>query len=139
MAKKFTEEEYRKIVEIADKYFVQKKLVVAPVIIKYIYDDLFSDKTVENEKVRGLSQELSLIAFPKSRDWAHDQFVEKEKKYYWKSKKTDKNGLFKTIIEHTVGYPTDSYYINANPAAFTESEIREWGYNPDMFDREEVE
>ncbi|WP_338348617.1 hypothetical protein, partial [Fructobacillus evanidus] len=127
MNKKFTEEEYRKIAEIADLYFEQHKSEAVIVNLKNIYDYIFYNETVESEKIKDLNQELLLIALPKYRDWAHDQFVEKEKKYYWKSKKTDRNGLRKTIIEHPIGYPTDSYFINARPGAFTESEIREWG------------
>lgn len=135
MTKKFTEEEYQKIVEIADKYFEQQKSTVTPVVIRYIYNDLFSDKTVENEKIRGLSQEVVLIALPKTRDWAHEKFVEKEKKYYWEYKKKDDEGYAWGLqkLNGLIKLRFIKYSL------LTKKEVIEAGYNPDMFDKKEVE
>ncbi|CAK1254612.1 hypothetical protein R55227_BLOPHJLP_01639 [Fructobacillus tropaeoli] len=140
MTKKFTEKEYQKIVKIADNQIKEhnKSVVTATSsFLEIIRREC--QKIIDYDKLWDLEQEFIIICLPKYRDWAHEKFVDEEKKYYWKSKKKDKEGLFKTIVEHNLGYPTDSYYINANPCAFTESEIREWGYNPDMFDKEEAE
>ncbi|MGQ2227166.1 hypothetical protein ACT5YR_07925, partial [Fructobacillus fructosus] len=92
MTKKFTEEEYQKIVEIADKYFEQHKELAVTVNLKNIYDYIFYNETVEKLKIGRLNQELVLIALPKSRALAHEQFVEKEKEYYWRYKKKDEDG-----------------------------------------------
>ncbi|MCK8626681.1 hypothetical protein [Fructobacillus cardui] len=137
MTKKFTEEEYQKIVEIADAYFGQHKSEVATVNLKNIYDYIYYNETVESEKIKDLNQELALIALPKSRDWAHEQFVEKEKKYHWRYKKTDEDGeawyLMKDfgliVLECTANWHD----------MLTEKEIIEAGYNPDMYEKEEVE
>ncbi|MFC4761049.1 hypothetical protein [Fructobacillus durionis] len=139
MTKKFTEEEYQKITEIADLYFDQQKLMVATFNLKNIYHYISYNEIVESEKARELSQELALIALPKSRDWAHEQFVDKEKKYYWSSKESF-DGRFKVLIKNSDGYPMDAFYESPiNSDGFTELEVREACYNPDMFDKEEVE
>lgn len=137
MTKKFTEEEYHKIVDIADKNFEQHKELAVTVNLKNIYDYIFYNETVESKKIKDLNQELALIALPKSRDWAYEQYVEKEKKYLWKSKNADKNGKEVFITVGSEGYPSLETDITWH--ALTEREIRKWGYNPDMFDREEVE
>lgn len=137
MTKKFTEAEYQKIVEIADLYFEQHKSLGAPVNLKNIYDYISYNELVESKKIKDLNQELVLIALPKSRDWAHDQFVEKEKKYYWRYKKLDEDGesyyLFDDFGIITLEMNAGCYM------PFTEKEVIEAGYNPDMFDKEEVE
>ncbi|USS92014.1 hypothetical protein [Fructobacillus americanaquae] len=135
MTKKFTEEEYQKIVEIADKRLANREYVVST-IVKDIYVDVFYELN-NADKVKELNQELALISIPKSRDWAHEQFVEKEKKYYWRYKKTDEDGDFYYLIKDF------GLIILDCPANWheklTETEIIEAGYNPDMFEREEVE
>ena len=135
--KKFTEEEYQKIVDIADKYFEQHKELAVTVNLKNIYAYISYNQTVEGEKITNLNQELALIALPKSRDWAHDQFVEKEKKYLWKYKKTDEDGnawhLEKDSGLIVLGFPSKTFDL------FTKTEIIEAGYNPNMFYKEEVE
>ncbi|KMK52612.1 hypothetical protein FEFB_16600 [Fructobacillus sp. EFB-N1] len=84
-----------------------------------------------------MNQELALIALPKSRDWAHEQFVEKEKNYIWKYKKTDEDGdtwyLEKDSGLIVPGLPSKTF------DSFTEKEVIEAGYNPDMYDKKEVE
>ncbi|CAK1237509.1 hypothetical protein [Fructobacillus cardui] len=66
--------------------------------------------------------------------------MEKEKKYIWRSKKTTSEGYSITLIRFTEGMiMTVVNNMIFKPDWLTESEIREWGYNPDMFYREEVE
>lgn len=142
MTEKFTEEEYQKIVEIADKYFDKHKELAVTVNLKSIYEYIFYNGIVEKEKIRKLNQEFALIALPKSRDWAHEQFVDKEKKYYWRHKKNDKDGdsVYLDIDAYGVMAPHSfySHQIDYCPA-FTEKEIIEAGYNPDYYWKEEVE
>ena len=139
--KKFTEEEYQKIVDIADKYFEQHKELAVTVNLKNIYDYIFYNETVESKKIKDLNQELVLIALPKYRDWAHDQFVEPEKKYYWRRKKNDKDGdsVYLDIDVYGVMAPHSFYSNQIDYQAFTESEVIEAGYNPDYYWKEEVE
>lgn len=112
---KFTEEQYQNIVRTyksSSEYISSIRLV-----LDYI------------DELNSLSFEKALaIANPLTREWAHDKFVEKEKKYYWKL-----NGLY-LIKDRLDGSIIFDSYKNL----FTESEIKAWGYNPEMFDREEV-
>lgn len=141
MTKKFTEAEYQKIVEIADR-----RLNNTSVIEVYILDNIYLDvqKSSTNEeqnKFKELNQQLALIAIPKSRDWAHEQFVEKGKKYRWRHKKNDNEGdpVYIDIDDYGVMAPHSFYSHQIDCQAFTESEVIEAGYNPDYYWKEEVE
>ncbi|CAK1237487.1 hypothetical protein [Fructobacillus cardui] len=138
MTKKFTEEEYQKIVEIADKYFDQHKELAVTVNLKNIYDYIFYNETVEKLKIGRLNQELIAIALPKTREWAHDHFVEKEKKYYWRHKKTDKLGK-RWYLSKQSGLVSLNAKDKSGAYPFTESKIRSWGYDVDMYEKKEVE
>lgn len=133
MSKKFTQEEYRKIVELHDKqdFSVDGTLDV----INYFVHNISRARDID------INRALA-IANPITREWSHDQFVEKEKKYYWTSKKQDGNGHFsrlyrsgKMVSGYAITKPKDN--IDSDEQ-LTEFEIKEWGYNPEMFDREEV-
>ena len=83
------------------------------------------------------------LANPLTREWAHDKFVEKEKKYYWNSIKTDLAGhhsrLLRAENDNVTAYSRDELANNINEdEQLTESEIKAWGFNPEMFDREEI-
>jgi hypothetical protein len=85
-------------------------------------------------------EEIVAIANPLTREWAHEQYVEKEKKYYWISKNPLPNGKFRVLVKSSESYPLEMFYPSSKPCTpFTESEVREACYNPDMFDREEVD
>lgn len=119
MSNKFTEEQYQKIIEKWDgeiSYIEATKAVVSYLAV----EDLGYS----------ISNQALALANPLTREWAHDQFVEKEKKYYWISNKNNAFGL----------YETDGVVLlkATDWAPLTESEIKSWGYNPEMFDKEEV-
>lgn len=118
MSKKFKEEQYQKIVEIWNNEFSYTEG------IKEVFN------YIQKEKLANTVYESAALANPLTRDWAHDQFVEKEKKYYWISNKNNAFGL----------YETDGVVLlkATDWAPLTESEIKAWEYNPEMFDREEV-
>ena len=136
MTKKFTEEEYQKIAEIADQE-LNKTGLIALIKLQRIYERVQeSASSKEHNHFRDMNQELALIALPKSRDWAHEQFVEKEKKYGWRYKKNDKDGeIYYLARVDGLILPRPIIF----PHTFTEKEVIEAGYNLDMFDREEVE
>lgn len=119
MSKKFTEEQYKKIIkewENATSYTKGTKAV-----IDYLeYEDLGS-----------IADEALAIANPLTREWAHEQFVEKENKYYWKL-----NGLYlrKDYSDSSIIFDSHMY-----KHSLTETDIKEWGYNPEIFDKEEVD
>lgn len=116
MTKKFTEEQYQEIVETQEELFFNNVLNVGR-DGEYLYDSLKTElkRFISNNDL----EEVALAIFnPLTRDWAHERFVKKEKKYYWRYKKKDDDGY---------------------DESFTEKEIIEAGYNPDMFDKKEVE
>ncbi|CAK1224423.1 hypothetical protein R55214_HHFBAMCI_01713 [Fructobacillus evanidus] len=86
------------------------------------------------------NQEIMAIANPATREEAKEKYVEKEKKYHWISKKRFNNGEYKVLVKSSDGHPIDMYHPSSKPCdSFTETEVREGCYNPDMFEREEVE
>lgn len=113
MTEKFTEEQYQKIVKSND------------------------DKA---------SMELFItlaIANPLTREWAHEQFVEEEKKYYWTSKDGTKSGkmhrrLYKGGFSKIHDIYIEDRYPKSENEELTKSEVMSSVYNPDMFDREEA-
>lgn len=129
---KFTEEQYQKIVsawDFEDTYAEATQAVV----------DVISVFTTEL-----LQDEALALANPVTREWAHEQFVEKEKKYYWTGSKENNDGFVKRLYKYGDGMIVDhsirkEYTDKAEDEQLTESEIREWGYNPEMFNKEEVE
>lgn len=131
MSKKFTEEQYQKIVDLQEidyKFsiledngglsFWRGLINVEPDLAVFVGTNKLLD-------------ELAALANPLTREWAHEQFVEKEKKYYWYLKSNNDFGLQHDGI--TINIALNK--INE----LTKSEIREWGYNPEMFDKEEVD
>ena len=132
MSKKFTEEQYQKIVDAWEE----------------TYDYVLSVKNViETVESFGEVYELQIgealaLANAVSTEWAHEQFVEKEKRYVWHSNKNNVLGkslrLFKDAFQAVRAFPANQSDKVTKDEHLTESEIREWGYNPEMFDREEV-
>lgn len=125
MTKKFTEEQYQKIVEIGDEYH-DGRLKKTEVLLDYMYDDFGFNGGEDTEP---LDQALAL-ANPITREWAHDKFVEKEKRYIWKL-----NGLY--LVKST---GDGSIFFGSHDAsmALSTSQVMEWGFNPKMFNKEEV-
>ncbi|CAK1226641.1 hypothetical protein R82265_HNDDMDAM_00098 [Fructobacillus cardui] len=140
MTKKFTEEQYRAIAKAGDKaanevYGLIDSRVDYEELLRMEApnqdNDFYSEFTLYN-------QQIMAIANPLTRDWAHEQFVEKERKYIWQLKPLfdDDDEIYLKEYENGI----ISYTINSNHASpLTESKVREWGYNPDMFNRERVE
>lgn len=140
MTKKFTEEEYQKIVGIANHLLSNRSVIELSTLDGIYFQIQNSSNADERNKFKELNQELALIALPKSRDWAHEQFVEPEKKYYWISKKRLPTGQYKFLWKNRDGLPYGVLATTpSKPDAFTEAEVHEACYDPDMFDKEEVE
>lgn len=134
MSKKFTEEQYQNIIKvwcIGDTYTESTKLV-----IDYI--------STQDRDIRYMAGEALALANPASRELAHEQFVEKEKKYVWSSKKADRDSNVLTLYIDEYGMVSTSYRkvyeknLHNENMLITETEIKEWGYNPELFDKEEV-
>ena len=123
MSNKFTEEQYNKIVKAWDFEDTYAEATQAVIDVIYVFTTEF------------LQDEALAIANPLTREWAHEQFVDKEKKYYWSTKKKSKKGKPMTLLKSAGGIAQ----VIGQKHALTETEIREWGYNPEMFDKEEVD
>ena len=130
---KFTEEQYQEIINF-DSFKTVYRLGLV---------DSFVGEIIPFISNNDLQQEAMALANPLTREWAHDKFVEKEKKYYWNSIKTDLIGNHSRLYRGDNG--NVSAYSRYEPAndgkdeRLTESEIKSWGYNPEMLDREEVQ
>ena len=131
---KFTEEQYQKIViawDFEDTYAEATQAVIDVISVFGGTEDL--------------QDEALAIANPLTREWAHEQYVEKEKRYVWTSKKPCYKDLYKRLFMSSRGYVTDFVIIAdeklkvSEDAYLTETEVRNYGYNPEMFDKEEVE
>lgn len=115
---KFTEEQYRGIIKAWRSERIYQNSTQA--VIDYLIDDI-------NVSVTDFGAEALALANPTTRDLVYDKYVEKEKKYYWKL-----NGLFlvKSVSDGSL------YFDKDDGDSLSESEIREWGFNPEMFDKE---
>lgn len=142
---KFTEEQYQEIIK-ATKSIVDSgdmRLMGANAGIS-VHGKLLNNKIARFLPFRSLENEIMAIVNPLTRDWAHDKFVEKEKKYFWTSKKANSSGKNKRLFWQMSSKSVRDYFtIDENnfddSEQLTESEIKSWGYNPEMFDREEVQ
>ena len=145
MSKKFTEEQYQEIINIWNngQDFDDTILSVSDYARKlnarlnYEYGDDVYDYS-----------EAILLSLPNSREWAHKQFVEKEKQYVWTSKKPYykdfykrlymvSNGLSKGV--NGIGIAAYEKFNVSKDEYLTETEVRNNGYNPEMFDKEEAD
>lgn len=141
---KFTEEQYQRIVEIADEYQSKSAFgIIGGTTQKSIGTEFYGTELCAEIDFYDNAKEIMAIVNPLTREWAHDKFVEKGKKYYWTGKKEDNTGFVKRLYKDDDGMIVDSG-IRKNDTdktedeQLTESEIKTWGYNPEMFDREEV-
>ena len=115
---KFTKEQYQKIIDAWDLEDTYAEATQAVVDVISVFTSRLQDEALA-------------IANPVTREWAHEKFVEKEKKYLWTNKNIERIGLCE---EDGVILPKLGHWQK-----LTESEIKAWGYNPEMFDKEEVE
>ena len=141
---KFTEEQYQKIVDMFEKANDEYNMgFLNPNVVVFFQEKIFR----EFGKVIHLVEDwrtIVAIANPLTREWAHEQFVEKEKKYVWTSKKMSSDGTRLRLQNTGTNGVVHAYGKFKDRKAdwtehLTESEVKEWGYNPEMFDKEEVE
>ena len=138
---KFTEEQYQKIVEVFEKVNDEYNMgFLNPNVVTFFQDKLYKEFGDVMYFVEDW-QFITAFANPLTREWAHDQFVEKEKKYYWTSKGEDSKGLKRRLYikaDRVRDYFEDEFLYNENEA-LTEQQVYQWGYNPEMFYREEIQ
>ena len=149
---KFTEEQYQKIVEIVNKYPDFWAEYIVPnggegqrsTTLKELILGVFGSRyNIENRLY--MVRCMLALANPLTRELAHEQYVEKEKKYVWSSKRIDRDSNVLTLYIDEYGMVSTSYRkvyennLRNEDMLITESEIKAWGYNPEMFDKEEVD
>lgn len=130
---KFTEEQYQQIIKSwgSENNLINSTERVTKLVEYFVYGDLY-----------GNADEAIALGNEVTREWAYEQFVEKEKRYVWTSER--KTGdVFMRLYKSKRGYIGSTLVIENGETGLyeklTESEIREWGYNPEMFNKEEVE
>lgn len=150
MTKKFTEEQFNKLVKIQESQYREDLFPNPTTSVDQI--SRIVAKTEANLRIfieqNYLGNEAVALMNPLTREWAHDKFVEKEKKYVWTSKKpVTRNGngfeIYKRLYRTLNGDISDvlkgkNEYVYEEEY-LTETDIRAWGYNPEMFDKEAVE
>jgi len=131
MSNKITEEQYREIIRTCENNsgYDNKVLSVIRVVDKF------------NGSLN--YHEAFALVNPVTSEWAHDKFVEKEKKNYWTGNKEDNAGFVKRLYKDEEGMVVDKGIRKGDTdkdenEQLTESEIKAWGYNHEMFDKEEV-
>ena len=143
MSKKFTEEQFNTLVRFQEDqypdglYFDAKDYLGSiNCTIAHIDDDLQLFIYQNN-----LYNEAVAIMNPVTRELAHNKYVEKEKKYVWQSKQETSGGEVKRLYNAAIGI-TDSFMDKTEPTHngnwITETEVKKWGYNPEMFDKKEA-
>lgn len=132
---KFTEEQYQKIVETVNKYPDFGS-------VYYVQNGWVESKPTNtfNELIEALSYTVSgesevnimlAIANPLTREWAHEQFVEKEKRYVWRDKYTG-YVIYKMLNDWSLSATA------LGEKHFTETELENSPFKPEWFDKEEV-
>lgn len=140
---KFTEEQYQTIVEMFEKVNDEYNMgFLNPNIVIFFQDKLYKEFGEVLYFVEDW-QTITAFANPLTREWAHEQYVEEEKKYLWTLKKVDKRGIKMYLHKDyfgRVGSFLSVKNVNIDDSEkLTETEVREWGYDPERFDKEEVE
>ena len=136
MSNKFTEEQFNTLVRFQEYQYPDGLFWLSKdyngsisLTLSHIDEDLREFIAKNN-----LGNEAVAIMNPATRDLSYYKYVEEEKKYYWTTKK--KNGQGKSMnLFHGAGGIAQ---MIGPKQLLTESEIREWGYNPEMFNKEEV-
>lgn len=143
MSNKFTEEQYKKLVFLQKEYFYNNVLYPDKDFKSLVGTIRIDEKSLYNFIVYyGLENQTVALMNPLTREWAHDQYVEKEKLYVWHSKKINNHGKSIRLFKYT-NQSIGSFLANRSDKVtedehLTESEIKAWGYKPEMFDKEEV-
>ena len=142
---KFTEEQFNTLVLLQKKYFSNNVLYPDKDFKSLVGAIRIDEKSVYNFIVSyHLENQTVALMNPLTREWAHEQFVEKEKKFVWTSKKMSSDGTRLRLQNTGTNGVVRAYGKYKDRKAdwtehLTEAEIKAWGYNPDMFDKEEVE
>ena len=150
MTKKFTEEQFKKLVQIQEGqysdnlYFEPKSGNKAAEHVVERNNPELNDFINKNH----LGNQAVALMNPLTRELAHDKYVEEEKKYVWTSKKPYYKDFYKRLymvssglssVINGIGIAAYEKFNVSEDEYLTETEVRNNGYNPGMFDKEEVD
>ena len=141
---KFTEEQFNKLVGLQEKEYPDNVYSSSKSDYNNIDEALKKYDLELYRFIEDLDLENQAVALMNivTRELVHDRFVEKEKQYVWTLKKVDKRGIKMYLHKDyfgRVGSFLSVKNVNIDDSEkLTEAEICEWGYNPEMFDKEEV-
>lgn len=128
MSKKFSESQYQEIIQAWGSEENLDLLEATASVIELVDD--FEE---------GFSYTKALaLANQSSREYAHEKFVEKEHKYYWTSLKKDEYGMYWYLMRDVAVIMMGDERQWGIDEQLTESEVREWGYDPDKFTKQRV-
>lgn len=143
MSNKFTEKQYQKIVEISSQYIKDSAWGFIgtpnehPIALALKKSNLMDEIDFFDS-----AEELMAIANPLTREWAHDKYVEKEKKFIWDSKNPLKDGDFVRLYKESDG---DIAYVIIDANAQIESdelltfkEVMNSIFDVNMFNKKEM-
>lgn len=133
MSNKFTEEQYQKIVAIYNKKsFIQDSVKG---VIDYYVDNI--GIMVNTNALMALA-----IANPLTREWAHEQYVEKEKKFVWNSKNPLNDGDFVRLYKESDGdiayVIVDDNVSISSDELLTFKEVMNSIFDVNMFNKKEM-
>lgn len=122
MNKKFTEEQYREIIMTHENNSGYDNKATA--VIRVVDDFNFDNNLSYNEAFA--------LANPLTRELAHEQFVEKEKRYVWRDKYTG-YVIYKMLNDWSLSATA------LGEKHFTETELKNSPFKPEWFEKEEVQ
>lgn len=135
---KFTEEQYQKIIEIADEYQSNSAFGIIGDTMQNSIGAIFFETELCNEiDFYESAKEMMAIFNPLTRKWAHEQFVEEEKKYLWTTPLVA--GIKYALIKENGKYVLSDMYLTGKGTPLTELEVVNIGLKTDWFNKEEVE
>lgn len=141
----FTENQYQKIIngfdEISSKYnlgFMNHNVVKK--FQEFIYEEFGTVFYLSDEWPK-----IVALANPETREQAHEQYVLKEEKFIWRSKRRDKDGdpiilsknSFGSVISDNDEF-NNCIYREQSRFHITESEANDWGYTTEFYNTELV-
>ncbi|WKY79083.1 hypothetical protein PH197_07465 [Leuconostoc lactis] len=144
---KFTEEQFNKLVGLQEKEYPDNVYSSSKSDYNNIDEALKKYDLELYRFIEDLDLENQAVALMNivTRELVHDRFVEKEKQYVWNSKKTlaykdfdYHKRLFRSQSGDVAGVLKAKSERALEVEKLTETEIREWGYDPERFDKEEV-
>ena len=130
---KFTEEQFNKLVELQEKEYPNNVYSSSKSDYNNIDEALKKYDLELYRFIEDLDLENQAVALMNivTREWAHEQFVEKEKKYVWRDKYTG-YVIYKMLNDWSLSATA------LGEKHFTETELENSPFKPEWFDKEEV-